>query len=71
MAEMSSATLLLRPETKGKAPAWLGRAAQASFLERLQKIHPELSATIHDASGAKPFTSSTLIGARKADQMIQ
>lgn len=67
MSEMSSAILTLKPVHHAKIPAWLGRAAQANFLQTLQALFPDLSGVIHDMPGAKPFTSSTLIGARRRD----
>lgn len=62
MPELSAVTLVLQPEREGQIPAWLGRAAQANFLHTLENLHPVLSKLIHDAPGAKPFTSSTLMG---------
>ena len=65
MAELASVTLMLQPQHAARLPAWLGRAAQAHFLDTLRQVKPEFSAAIHDANSAKPFTSSSLIGARK------
>jgi CRISPR-associated endoribonuclease Cas6 len=65
MSEVSAFNLLLQPEQNGKAPGWLGRAAQAIFLGTLEDIDPNLSKAIHDSPGLKPFTSTSLIGARK------
>ncbi len=71
MPELSAITLTLQPRHNALIPAWLGRAAQANFLQALEDVHPELSGAIHDAPGAKPFTSSTLLGARKRGEMSQ
>ncbi len=71
MPEVSSVTLQLKSQRKALIPGWLGQATQANFLQALENIHPELSRAIHDAPGAKPFTSSNLIGARKQGEMIQ
>jgi CRISPR-associated endoribonuclease Cas6 len=71
MAEISAITLLLQPQTPGTLPVWVGRAAHANFLHTLQALHPDVSRIIHDHSGAKPFTSSTLIGARKQSRRVQ
>lgn len=65
MTEMSSVTLVLQPQRDILVPAWLGRAAQANFLRALETVHPVFSRAIHDAPGARQFTSSSLIGARK------
>ncbi len=70
-AEVSAVTLLLQPEHDARVPAWLGRAAQANFLHTLETVHPDFSKAIHDAQGAKPFTSSTLIGAQLQGDMVQ
>jgi len=71
MSELSSVTIALQPQRNAQIPAWLGRAAQAHFLHTLAALNPILSSAIHDAQGAKPFTSSTLIGARKSGEMVQ
>ena len=70
MSDLSSVTLIHKSQHNARIPAWLGRAAQANFLQALETVHPELSRAIYDAPGAKPFTSSTLIGARKEGEMI-
>jgi len=70
MPDLSSVTVQLKSQRNAHIPAWLGRAAQANFLQALAGVHPELSHAIHDAPGAKPFTSSTLLGARKQGEMI-
>jgi CRISPR-associated endoribonuclease Cas6 len=70
MSDLSSVTLQLESQRNARIPAWLGRASQANFLQALAGVHPELSRTIHDAPGSKPFTSSSLIGARKQREMI-
>lgn len=70
MPDISSVTLQLESQGNARIPAWLGRAAQANFLQALETLHPDLSRTIHDASGAKPFTSSNLMGARRQAEMI-
>lgn len=71
MPDLSAVTVHLKSQRNTRIPSWLGRAAQANFLQALESLHPELSRTIHDMPGAKPFTSSTLIGARKQGEMIQ
>lgn len=71
MSDISAVTLHLKPQHNAYIPAWLGRAAQANFLQALESVHPTLSQAIHDAPGAKPFTSSNLTGARKQGNMIQ
>jgi CRISPR-associated endoribonuclease Cas6 len=39
----------------------LGRPAQAWFLNQVMRHRPHLAATLHDESGLKPFTVSTLL----------
>ncbi len=70
MSELCSVTLAVQPQREAQVPAWLGRAAQANFLHTLETLHPVLSKLIHDAPGAKPFTSSTLMGGRKQDDQL-
>jgi CRISPR-associated endoribonuclease Cas6 len=68
--DLSSVTVKLKSQRNARIPLWLGRAAQANFLQALASLHPDLSRAIHDAPGSKPFTSSNLLGARKQGEMI-
>jgi CRISPR-associated endoribonuclease Cas6 len=61
MDDLASIILLIRPSHTDAVPVWLGRAAHAWFLDALRQIQPDLSAAVHDASGAKPFTISSLL----------
>lgn len=65
--ELASVQLILEPKKTVALPAWLGRAAQAFFLDALRLINPELSAAVHNGSVMKPFTASSLIGANTDD----
>jgi CRISPR-associated endoribonuclease Cas6 len=60
MIELAAFTLHLRFTHADEIPAWLGRAAQAAFLDSLRTIHPTVAAQVHDGNGLKPFTASNL-----------
>jgi len=63
MFELAVFTLTLRPVHSAGLPAWLGRSAQAWFLDALRTISPDLSAAVHDGSHPRPFTLSSLLPA--------
>lgn len=67
MDELTSVILRIRPTHADTVPAWLGRAAHAWFLDALRQIQPDLSAAVHDTSGAKPFTVSSLLTDTRGD----
>jgi CRISPR-associated endoribonuclease Cas6 len=67
MGDLLSVMLCLRPSHTDTVPAWLGRAAHAWFLDALRQIQPDLSAAVHDASGPKPFTVSSLLTETRGD----
>ncbi len=60
MVELAAFTLQLRFTHSDEIPAWLGRAAQAAFLDGLRNIHPQAAMAVHDGSQLKPFTASNL-----------
>lgn len=60
--EIAAINLILQPYKTNSLPPWMGRAAQAFFLDSLRRVNAELSTAIHDGSTLKPFTVSTLFG---------
>jgi len=42
-------------------PIWWGRAAHALVFDLLREVEPTLAQTIHDSSGLRPFTVSSLL----------
>ncbi|MBE2196842.1 MAG: CRISPR system precrRNA processing endoribonuclease RAMP protein Cas6 [Anaerolinea sp.] len=62
MPDMLSLVLRVQPTHDDEIPGWTGRAAQAWFLDALRQLDPALSQTVHDESGLKPFTVSSLMG---------
>lgn len=64
--DLISVLLTLRPLHSDRAPAslptWWGRASQALALQAFQQLDPALAAALHDGSGLRPFTASTLMG---------
>lgn len=56
-------TLRLRSPTNVTLPTDLGRAAYAALLHRLGELDASLAAQLHDDSGPKPFTCSSLLNA--------
>lgn len=69
MDDLASVVLVLRPTHADTIPMWLGRAAHAWFLDSLRRLQPELSAAIHDGSGLKPFTVSSLDGRAQGEML--
>lgn len=61
MVELAIFTLNLRPLHEAILPGWLGRSAQAWFLDSLRAVSPDLSAAVHDGSRPRPFTLSSLL----------
>jgi CRISPR-associated endoribonuclease Cas6 len=58
------------PIADGDAPAWWGRAAHALLLKVVEQADPALAAGLHEGSGPRPFTASSLLGrfpARRLD----
>lgn len=64
MNDIAAFDLRLRFTHADEVPGWLGRAVQATFLESLSAVHPQLATHVHDGSGIKPFTASNLIPGR-------
>jgi CRISPR-associated endoribonuclease Cas6 len=62
MPDLLSLVLHLQPTHDDDIPGWTGRAVYAWFLDSLNRLDPALSKTVHDESGLKPFTVSSLIG---------
>ena len=60
MADLAAFTLRLRFTHADEIPAWLGRSAQAAFLDSLRAVHPAAAERVHDGSGLKAFTASNL-----------
>jgi len=61
---MISLVLTLKPRQAASAPPHLGRAAHAALLRAIDAADPALAAQLHDETGSKPFTCSTLMGKR-------
>ncbi len=64
MTSLHSLVLTLAPRTAVPAPLHLGRAAHAALLRAVDAYDPALAAQLHDESGSKPFTCSSLLGSR-------
>lgn len=56
-----SAVLHLTSTTSSPIYGALGRPAQAWFLNQIMQKYPRLAETLHDDTGVKPFTVSTLL----------
>ena len=65
MTHLLSLVLSLTPHQAASAPPHLGRAAHAALLRAVDAADAALAAQLHDESGPKPFTCSTLMGKRK------
>ncbi|MCB0256076.1 MAG: CRISPR system precrRNA processing endoribonuclease RAMP protein Cas6 [Anaerolineae bacterium] len=64
--DLISLLLTLRPLTTDRAaqslPTWWGRAAHALLLQAIGRDAPDLATALHQGSGPRPFTASTLMG---------
>lgn len=61
-----SLVLSVRPRAAAGLPSALGRAAHAALLRAIGQAKPDLARQLHDESGPRPFTCSSLMGARQA-----
>ncbi len=68
--DLLSLVLTLRPVggARREAPSWWGRAVHALFLDIVHAANPALAAELHEGSGSRPFTASTLMGHFTAGQ---
>jgi len=66
MNELVSLVITVRPAQPLTLPGHLGRAAHALLLRWIGEQDDALARYWHDQDGPKPFTCSTLIGARRA-----
>lgn len=64
MSDLLALVLNLRPlESPSEARAiWFGRAAQALFLDAVERVAPSLANDLHEGSGLRPYTVSSLLG---------
>ena len=62
MTEIASGLLRLRPLVPCTVPLWTGQALQAIFLSLLRDHSPALSDRLHQGSGPRPYTVSSLLG---------
>ncbi len=56
-----SLILIVTPQKKITLTKWPGKAVHAIFLDWIHKINPPLAERLHDESGIKPFTVSSLM----------
>ena len=65
MPDLLALTLTLQPlpgAADAPAPRWWGRAVHALWLDVVAQMDPALARAIHDGSGLRPYTLSTLMG---------
>lgn len=62
---LTSLVLTLVTQHPASLPPYLGRASHAAFLRLLAQDDPALAERLHEANGRRPFTCSTLWGARR------
>ena len=70
MIDLLSVVLTLQAQQSALLPANLGWASPALFLRLLNDATPELAARLHDIQGPRPFTCSTLWGARASGKQM-
>jgi CRISPR-associated endoribonuclease Cas6 len=64
MSELVSLVIIVRPAEALTLPGHLGRAAYALLLRWLDEVDPALAQHWHSEEGPKPFTCSSLVGAK-------
>ena len=61
--DLLSLVMALRPSAPGDRPtAWWGRAAHALLLDTVEQTDAALARSLHEGSGPRPFTASSLLG---------
>jgi CRISPR-associated endoribonuclease Cas6 len=65
-----SLVLTLRPHAPASLPSALGRAAHAALLRAIDQVDPDLAQRLHDDSGPRPFTCSSLLGSRREKAVV-
>jgi CRISPR-associated endoribonuclease Cas6 len=65
-----SLVLSLRPRAPASLPSALGRAAHAALLRAIEQVNPDLAQRLHDDSGLRPFTCSSLMGSRQDKAVV-
>lgn len=65
-----SLVLTLRPRQAAELPSALGRAAHAALLAAIGRVNPALAQRLHEEAGPRPFTCSSLLGARQEGAVI-
>lgn len=71
MSDLVSLVITVRPAQPVTVPGHLGGAAYALLLRWISAVDPALAARWHDDDGLKPFTCSTLVGARRMDRNLR
>lgn len=71
--DLISLLLTLRPlnadRPAGSLPTWWGRASHALLLQSIASQSPALAEALHQGSGLRPFTASTLMGSMTAGRL--
>jgi len=68
---LTSLVINLVPEQVVSLPLHLGRANHAAFLRLVSRAEPSLGAQLHEPNQERPFTCSSLWGARRVGQSLQ
>ncbi len=68
MSELVSLVVTVRPAEPVTVPGHLGQAAYAQLMRWLSDLDAGAAQRWHDANGPKPFTCSSLVGARRVKQ---
>jgi len=68
MTRLAAAVFTLISQESGQVPAWSGHDARQWFLNTVQQYNPALSYSLQNGSGPRPFTTSGLLGIKRARQ---
>ncbi|MFC1960711.1 CRISPR system precrRNA processing endoribonuclease RAMP protein Cas6 [Chloroflexota bacterium] len=65
MTDLLALVITVQPQESASVPGHLGRAVHAQLLRWLDAADSSLAQHWHDTDGPKPYTCSTLVGARR------
>ncbi len=71
MSELVSLVITVRPTEPLTTPGHLGRAAHALLMQWLDADDSALAKQWHEIDGPKPFTCSTLVGAKRSGPNVR
>lgn len=66
MTQLAAAVFTLSPQKSSPVPTWSGQDARQWFVDTIQHHDPALARSLQNGSGPRPFTTSGLLGVKRA-----